>query len=280
MPARATRAPARRPAKRAPRSNRRHPASRYLVVYDIEGPRVRLGLLWFFVAFVAMALGPLPTALVYGGAAAVGAAQTDRAWRRRRARPDPLVAPAGAGALVLGAVLGAGGTGLAALGLAGAACWLAMNDRGSSHHVLADAGATVRCALFIGIAGASVVLTLRYDVGAALALLLLVSSYEAGDYLIGTGARNPFEGPVAGGASVLVMTFVIAAIGIGPFEFGPTWSFGLLAVVLCPLGQLAASAILPAPDAPASALRRLDSLLVLAPVWAWAVGLYLDNIGR
>jgi hypothetical protein len=236
--------------------------------------------MWFVAAFTAMALGPLPTALVYGAASAAAAAQTARVWRRRSARPDQLVAAAASGALVLGAVFGAGGTGLAALGLAGAACWLAMNDRKSRHHVFTDAGATVRCALFVGLAGACVVLTLRYDVGAALALLLMVSSYEAGDYLIGTGAANPFEGPVAGGAAVLVTTFVISAIGIGPFEFGATWSFGLLAVVLCPAGQLAASAILPAPDSPASALRRLDSLLVLAPVWAWSVGLYLDNVGR
>ena len=227
-----------------------------------------------------MALGPLPTALVFGAAAAAAAAQTARAWRRRGARPDEFVAAVSAGSLALGAVLGAGGPGLAALGLAGASCWMAMNDHTSRNDIFTDAGMTVRGALFVGLAAASVVLTLRYDVGAALALLLLVSSYEAGDFLIGTGAANPFEGPVAGGAAVLVTTFVISAIGIGPFEFGATWSFGLLAVVLCPAGQLAASAILPAADAPASALRRLDSLLVLAPVWAWSVGLYLDNIGR
>jgi len=42
--------------------------------------------------------------------------------------------------------------------------------------------------------------------------------------------------------------------------------------VLCPAGQLAASMILPKVDSPASALRRIDSLLLLAPAWAFVVG--------
>jgi hypothetical protein len=41
--------------------------------------------------------------------------------------------------------------------------------------------------------------------------------------------------------------------------------------VLCPAGQLLASLILPKVDAAAGALRRIDSLLILAPVWAFAV---------
>ena len=53
-------------------------ARRYSVVYDIDGPRVRLGMAWFVVAAIAIGIGPLPTALVYGGAAAIAAAQTAR----------------------------------------------------------------------------------------------------------------------------------------------------------------------------------------------------------
>ncbi len=45
-----------------------------------------------------------------------------------------------------------------------------------------------------------------------------------------------------------------------------------IAAVLCPLGQLLGSLVLPTAAAPASAVRRLDSLLLLAPVWAVAAG--------
>src|SRR5687768_17590140 len=57
---------------------------RYAVVYDTRGPKVRLGVAWFMVAAGALAVGPLATALVYGVAAAVAAAQMARCWRKRR----------------------------------------------------------------------------------------------------------------------------------------------------------------------------------------------------
>jgi len=58
-------------------------------------------------------------------------------------------------------------------------------------------------------------------------------------------------------------------------SIGILWAFafGALAAVLCPAGQLVASAVLPSAGAPASALRRIDSLLLLAPAWAYVVGL-------
>jgi len=48
-----------------------------------------------------------------------------------------------------------------------------------------------------------------------------------------------------------------------------------LATVCCPIGQLVGSALLPDPDSPAPALRRIDSFLVLGPLWAYLLGLYL-----
>jgi hypothetical protein len=52
--------------------------------------------------------------------------------------------------------------------------------------------------------------------------------------------------------------------------------FGALAAGLCPIGQLLGSAILPRSDARASALRRIDSLLVLGPAWVVAIWFYVD----
>jgi len=43
--------------------------------------------------------------------------------------------------------------------------------------------------------------------------------------------------------------------------------------VFAPMGQLLASALLPTAKSPASALRRLDSLLLAAPVWCFGIGL-------
>lgn len=248
---------------------------RYAVVYDIEGPRVRLGMLWFLVAVVALAVGPLPTALVYGAAAAIAAAQTVKVWRRTGVRPNRLAAAAMAMAMSLGACLGAGGAGLGILAGVALAIGVATLDGSSPRQAISDAGWTIQCALPPGLAAMSMVLLARLDQGSAIALLLLVSAYETGDYIVGSGSRNPFEGPAAGLSAIVVITFIVATLPISTLNFGEAWLFGGLVALLAPMGQLVASALLPAAGAPASALRRLDSLLLAAPVWCVGVGLVL-----
>jgi hypothetical protein len=240
---------------------------RYAVPYDIEGPRVRLGILWFGVALLGMVFGPLPTAVVYGTAAGLAALQMARVWRRRRNRPNRVVTGAMAAGIALGACLGAGGAGLVVLGGTVAAVVAAATDNRSRQPIVTDAGWTIQCALPVGIAAMSMVLLTRLDQGSAIALLLLVSAYETGDYLVGSGSRNPYEGPVAGIAALTVATFIVSSFGISAFDVGQAWLFGALVAVLAPAGQLFASALLPSASAPASGLRRLDSLLLAAPVW-------------
>lgn len=248
---------------------------RYAVVYDIDGPRVRLGIVWFIVALAALVVGPLATAVVYGLAAAVAAAQCAQAWRRRRERPNQVVAAAMAGGTAIGACLGAGGAGV--LILAGTALSLvaAAGDGRSRNRPVADAGWTIQCALPAGVAAMSMVLLARLDQGSAIALLLLVSAYETGDYLIGSGSRNPYEGPLAGIAAIVVITFIVSTLSISAFDVTEAWAAGAAVAVMAPIGQLVASALLPAAGAPASALRRLDSLLLAAPAWCAAVGFAL-----
>ena len=125
---------------------------RYAVVYDIDGPRVRLGMLWFVVAAVALAVGPLP----------------DRAGLRRRrghrggaGRPRVAAAPAAPERVVAagdggrrwrsGACLGAGGAGLGVLGGHGrrAASWPPAT-RSRRTRSVTDAGWTIQCALSRG----------------------------------------------------------------------------------------------------------------------------------
>jgi hypothetical protein len=278
-------APARRPAGDRPgrgsgparTSGSTRARRRYAVVHDIEGPRVRLGIAWFLVAAVAVGIGPLPTAVVYGGAAAIAAAQTARCWRKRRNRPSEAVAAGMAGLMGAGACFGAGGAGLGLLAGVAAACVVATGDTRSPHPTLVDAGWTVQCALPPGIVALSMVLLARLDQGSAMALLLLASAYETGDFLVGSGARNPYEGPAAGASAIVVITFIISTLPISTLGFGEAWLFGGLMVLLAPLGQLFASALLPTAKSPASSLRRLDSLLLAAPAWCFGIGLLLAS---
>jgi hypothetical protein len=71
--------------------------------------------------------------------------------------------------------------------------------------------------------------------------------------------------------------FAVSAAGFPPFEIGNSLGFALLAAVLAPAGQLLASLVLPAAGAPAPAVRRLDSLLLLAPAWALLAGAAAAN---
>jgi hypothetical protein len=273
-------------AKASPKARSRRPRrtgsdrvrrlrKRYGVVYDTSGPRVRLGVCWFAVAFVAILVGPVATSVVYGLAAALAAAQMARAWRKKAPKPSDVMAAGGAALIVGGACFGAGGAGLGMLGAVAAAFVAASGDHVSRNPRIADIGWTLQCALAPGIVGMSMVLLARLDQGSAIALLLLVSVYETGDYLVGSGASNPFEGPAAGVAAIVVVTFIVSTLPISALSFGQAWLFGGLVAVLAPAGQLLGSGLLPTATSPASALRRLDSLLLTAPVWAWGVGLAL-----
>jgi hypothetical protein len=281
---RAAAAPAKRAQRSAPRpAPRRRPGrrrgrfhQRYGVVYETDGPHVRLGVLWFATALGALVAGPLGAAVVYGVAAAAAAAQTARAWHVAAPRPSDLMAGAGAALVAAGASFGAGGAGLGILGAVALAFVGAAGDQQSPNARIADIGWTLQCALAPGLAAMSVVLLARYDQGSAIGLLLLVSAYEAGDYLIGSGSPNAFEGPGAGAAGIVVITFILSTLPISALSFGQAWALGGAVAVLAPVGQLLASALLPSAAAPAPALRRLDSLLLAAPVWAWAVGLVLQ----
>jgi len=245
------------------------------VVYDIDGPRVRLGVLWFFVEMAAAVFGVVGLAVLFGLTAGIAALQTAQCLRKAGERPHRQLAGAGAALLPLAGAVTTGVLGLAILALAGAAVFFGFAVAATNRRIdpFAAAGATIRSALFVGFAAACVVVCARFSLGGAIALLLVAAAYETGDYIIGSGAANVLEGPVAGATTILVITFAITAVGVRPFVFPDSFALGAMAAVLAPIGQLVASMILPANDAPASALRRLDSLLLLAPAWALVVGI-------
>ncbi|MGH9211356.1 MAG: hypothetical protein ACRD2C_11835 [Acidimicrobiales bacterium] len=262
----------------APRPGRRRPAddwNKVAPVYDTSGPRVRLGLGWFAVAFPAVIVSPLSAALVYAVAAGLAARQSVQAWRGVQWQADlaaglaavPIVATvAGFGPGVIGLVVA---TGVALV--AGLQVPLA-NLRGSNGRVAA-AGVLLQATLPVAIAGAAVVLVRDQSVAAAFLLVGLASAYEMGDFLVGSAASNPVEGPLAGGAAVIIAGFPLALLLVEPFDVMGATLLGI-AAACCPIGQWIASATLPRPGAYAPALRRIDTMLLLAPVWALASGVF------
>jgi hypothetical protein len=211
--------------------------------------------------------------------AAVAALQTAAAWRRARhrsslLRSSQMVAGVGALAVTWAATLGIAFTGLALVLFVGAALGVAYLQPSRLAPVV-RASITIRSGFFVGLAAAAAVLIDRTDAAALVTLIVLVSGYEVGDFLVGTGASNPIEGPVAGIAAVIVLTFAVSAFEFPPFESGSAWVFGGLVAVLAPLGRFAAPILLPGPDARVPALKRLDSYLIVTPVWAWVLWGYL-----
>lgn len=250
---------------------------RYGVVYDTDGPKVTLGVLWFVGLLAGLFVGWWVVTFMFAIAAGWAALEASLRWRERGVAADPLVAGLGA-AVVAGA--GAAGArfvgGAILLVVAAAVAHVAISPIGRQH-TLSAAGNTIGCAIPFGLAAASVILTNDLEIGAAVVLILFVSAYEAGDFLIGSGASNSIEGPVSGVVAIGVVSGAVAVLGVTPFDGAAVYPFAAFAAIACLLGQLAASAILPAADAHSPSARRLDSYLLLAPAWVWAVGVFMQS---
>ena len=257
-------------------ARRRADAPRFAYVPRVDGPHGRLGVVWFVVAVAACSLGTVPAGLLFAGLASVAALQTSVAWRQAGHADDRFVA--GGSALVVGlaAIVGTAFAGLAMLAGVGVSLFAAMVASGRDESVAVRAGRTVRTWVLPALTAASIVAVARVDVSALVILLILVSGYEVGDYLVGTGANGMVEGPIAGMAAVFVLTFTEAVFQLGPFDARAAWVFGGLVAVLAPLGAPLASALAPAATAKVPALRRLDAWLLVAPVWCLLLWDYLS----
>jgi hypothetical protein len=259
----------RRQLDQAARLRARQASSRYRLAYDAAGPKVRLGLLWFLLALGALRVGPVALAVLYGIVAAVAALQA--AWARRMRPPRPFrpVSALVALGLPVAALAGTQVLGLAVLVAVGLALLAGYTGPPRRGHPIDVAAASLACGLFPGLACASLVLVRDVDLAAAIVLLVFVSAYEVGDFLVGSGAGNVVEGPAAGMIGLLVVAFTVSLLRPSTFhDAAGVWALAGMTAVLCPLGQLVASTLLPSGTAFAPALRRLDSLLLVAPLWA------------
>lgn len=230
-----------------------------------SAPLIRLSLAWTAVTVGAIVAGQVPVAAWLAAVCAVAAAQACRSWRSEGRRPSPLMGAAGALIVVSSALAGplppavaAGGI-LAVTGLAGLI-------PGWSSRALLLTGAI---AVAAGGCGAAIVVDRAHGPLLALGLLAMACAYDVGSYLVGSGAGNSWEGPVAGIAAIGAVTLALAAaVTISNPGAGP-WALGGLAALLAPAGTQVASRLLGKPQDERGALRRLDSLILLAPAWAF-----------
>ena len=242
------------------------------VVPDTDKPHVRLGLAWVVVTLAAVAGGTTTLGLWMSAMAAVAAVQVTKVWMERHERPVSYVAVAGAAALPLAAIGGLDTLNM----LAVLAVVLTMLARVSNvtKAPSRDVALTLMIIFPIGLATAAPVLLRHVGLAAPLALFAFAAAHDMGAYLVGTGAVNEWEGPVAGIASIFCVTLFVAVL-VPSFGAGGPFLLGLIAAILAPLGPMAASIVLGDRDAKAPALRRLDSLLLLAPVGAWVAAVLL-----
>jgi hypothetical protein len=300
----------RRAARPAPPSGIR----RLVVAPDITGPRIRMGALWFFLALAAVTAGRWWTAALAALVASVAGYQVTREWiqvdatedgvepaagveptagvgteagpetdaeglgrtdREPRAPRRPARSPALVAALLAAGVpLAAGyGTGAAGLVLLGAAATAGLVRLAGG----ARAGSAVAIgAILPGIAAASIVLALQVELWAALFLVLAVSFYDAGSFLMGSEAAKRWEGPVAGILGTLAVTFTMSTIQVPPLDRAQWWIAGACLVLTCAPGQLVTGWFLPEPSSRVPAMRRLDAYVIAGPVYLgclWALGI-------
>jgi hypothetical protein len=232
-------------------------------------PHVRLGVLWAVVTFAAAVAGAPVLALWLGGVAGAAALQASRTWRAKRTRPDragvvvaAVLPPLGAALGPLGAVAGlvAALTGVGLVGTAHGVTWR-----------------TLRTGLPFGVAAAAPVLLRTQGLAEAGTLLALTWAFDAGSYVVGTGAHNRWEGPAAGVAGMAVVTLNVAAVLVPPFEGASAWVLGGAAAVGALLGPVLVTRLLGKAKVDVPAARRLDSLVLAGPAFAAGALLLLPS---
>ncbi len=210
---------------------------------------------------------PWPFAVVLAVVAGAAGAQTAAAWRRVGGRANRAVAGLTALLMPLAAAMGTATLGLVAMVAAWVALAAAALDGHRRRTIWADAGLTLRSGYPVGLAAGSMLVIRHLEIGAAVSLVLLMFAYDLGDFIVGTEASSPVEGPIAGMVAAMVIAFALGVFTVPPFSLGSALVFGGLAAALFPLGQLTATELLPAADARAPSLRRVDTLVLAAPVW-------------
>lgn len=236
------------------------------VTYGTTRPHGRIGVLWAIATVAVTIQGQAWLAGWLSLIAFVGASQATGARRTGGHRPPPVLAAVLAAAAPIAAVYGVRylvavvGGGLALAVVTGALG----HGRGTRDLALA-----IGIGVVMGAAAAGPVVTRDLGIAPTLFLFACMATYDAGAYLVGTGASSAWEGPVAGMVALIPVTLIGAIILSPPFPSGTPLGLGALAACLAPLGPLVGTALVGSRDVDAPGLRRLDSLILLGPVFAW-----------
>lgn len=249
--------------------------NRLAVPYPTDGPKITFGVLWFSLLIGGVLLGayfdePAVASVAVAGIAApvagLAGLQTGNAWFPNLAATRGWTAAA---AYLTGIAGFYGPWGVPvglALGLIVLVFYVVLY-RGHRRSASQLIDVLARSAIPVGVAVASLAALGTVGIGAQVSLILLVSAYESGDFVVGSGSANAFEGPLAGVVAMGAVTFLLFLILPAPFDETSILLFAALAAICCPLGQIIASGLLPRGNAWAPALRRLDSYLLIAPIW-------------
>ncbi|MHB1487639.1 MAG: hypothetical protein ACYCS7_12415 [Acidimicrobiales bacterium] len=242
-------------------------------------PHGRLGFLWALVTAGALVGGKFSTALWMTVLAILAAVQGARTWRQSHSGPRVVTQAVGAMVVSGAGLLGSAGIG-AALGgvfilvLGDRAMLTAEAGRSQLDHTSAPVRppspwvANVALALLPGLVGAVVVAERVGGLSHPALLVGYMAVFDGARYLVGSGYARPWEGLVAGLAGVGALTVAVAAVAKPSLPGYYPWLLGLMAAVLIPPGALVGNRLIGQTAARAPAWRRLDSLFLLAPVWA------------
>lgn len=216
-------------------------------------------------------------------ATASGMRATEARTRSRGARgsrrPSLVLVVALAGAalnplVALGGVLPAVALLLVSVGVVGAL--VLSSGYAASARPLRTVGSRLVVAVGPMVAASCLVLARHQGSSLAVALVVAVLAFDAAAFLMGN-ARTPLGGPVgvaSGVVSVAVVALFVAAVMDPPFSGARPWVAFAFVAVAAPLGvrlaQTAGKERLPA-------LRRIDSLLVTAPLWVLTTALLLHR---
>jgi hypothetical protein len=247
--------------KAAPRPRRQKGWRRLQVVPQADGPHGRLGLAWAVVTLLLALLGAVPVGIWMGVHAGLAVVQVERSWNS--SAREALAAGIGAGLFAVACAFGLIG---AAVGLALAAATAAVFTAGQGQPRVR----TIVTAVVLGAAAGSLALARTIGPVPGVFLLGLMCAHDTGNYIVGTGAKNAWEGPAAGIAAMGPVTILGATLAVPPLTEIEPWILGAVGAVTAPLGPYAGSALLGRKSPRVPALRRLDALIVLGPAWCAA----------
>lgn len=251
------------------------------VTPDIDGPRIRVGIFWFLILLAAISSGVVWTAVLWAYVAAVAALQMldlddplDRILARTQqsnltgdsplAMPNPLhlIVAVVAASFPLMAAYNLPRAGWMLILIPGPLAFVAWILARNPRFFTRVATAIVLPAL----ASIAVVATVQVSVWSALFLVIAVSLYDTGAFLIGAESKTSWEGPAGGILGIAAATFVFSILEFAPYTRLSALIIGLVLAITCPLGQWVVAQSSPA-GAPPAAMRRLDAYVIAGPLF-------------